>query len=461
MIALLRAEAKISKAANVLSAKSLDGMTPIGQEWFGRLAEDPISAYVEGFAAAFAPGSGVDVAMDDRTVGMALNTSYKITKIDDATRIKVGEAISGGLANDLSDREIVDRVQGSGAFSRSRAKMIARTEITIAQNRGQVGGYHAGGVTEVEVSDGTDFDDACKDANGQIWSARYAGQNATAHPNCTRVFIPVMETAKPKESQTLEEWQEKQAKDGLPAGDYGGQDPITGKMVRVKPRKPQPLSAAEKASGPVRFENPGRVDAWARTWQGNIGNGGRRGKDMADDTFKALRNYTKGSDQKINKTLRGEAEWKIGGPDEVKAARQMADDISNGMGEVGDDVVVVRSSGDEILGGQIPKPGTVLHDDGFMSTSVVPPKGGFGGWGQGNPWDVYFKEIGSGQIRLEVQVPKGTRAIYAESVSRVPGEYEMLLDKGTTLVVDSATKMKGGGYHIKARVVEQAAKAKP
>jgi len=47
-------------------------------------------------------------------------------------------------------------------------------------------------VDAVQVSDGTDFDDACREADGQVWSLDDAAANPLQHPRCTREFAPVL-----------------------------------------------------------------------------------------------------------------------------------------------------------------------------------------------------------------------------------------------------------------------------
>jgi len=68
-----------------------------------------------------------------------------------------------------------------------RAEMIARTETQQAAANGDIAGFRETDVNYVEISDGTYFDQACADADGQVWSVDYYEANDSEHPNCSRV----------------------------------------------------------------------------------------------------------------------------------------------------------------------------------------------------------------------------------------------------------------------------------
>lgn len=115
----------------------------------------------------------------------------RITNINDETRRLVQNILLRGREEGLAPRAIADLIRESGAFMQSRAEMIARTELAIADNTGAVGRYEKAGLTHVEVIDG-DFDDACAAAHGQIWTLDQANAEPTEHPNCVRSFAPVI-----------------------------------------------------------------------------------------------------------------------------------------------------------------------------------------------------------------------------------------------------------------------------
>ncbi len=83
-------------------------------------------------------------------------------------------------------REVVEQTYAN------RARAIARTELGTAQNLAAVQRYREAGVSKVEILDNgeDDDDDACKVANGQIWSVDYFEAHPLEHPNCTRAAAP-------------------------------------------------------------------------------------------------------------------------------------------------------------------------------------------------------------------------------------------------------------------------------
>lgn len=73
-----------------------------------------------------------------------------------------------------------------------RARTIARSEASMAYNRGVVAGLHDAGIDKVEVIDGTG-DDICAPVNHKIWTLEEAEANPLGHPNCSRHFLGVLE----------------------------------------------------------------------------------------------------------------------------------------------------------------------------------------------------------------------------------------------------------------------------
>jgi HK97 family phage portal protein len=95
----------------------------------------------------------------------------------------IDELVRGDPANGVRGlREIVEQTY------KGRARTIARTELGTAQNSASVERYEGAGVSKVIIMDNgaEDDDDACKIANGQIWSLAYFEEHLLEHPNCTR-----------------------------------------------------------------------------------------------------------------------------------------------------------------------------------------------------------------------------------------------------------------------------------
>ena len=131
-------------------------------------------------------------------------TGRAIKSIEETTRARVASYIDQALVEGLSPSELSRLIaeDKSGAFTRMRARVIARTESGTAYNKTSVEGYRASGrVKACKVYDGKDcgwtsHDDPDK-ANGSKRSLKDCAKQPLGHPNCTRGFAPVVELEKP------------------------------------------------------------------------------------------------------------------------------------------------------------------------------------------------------------------------------------------------------------------------
>lgn len=115
---------------------------------------------------------------------------YLPDTIRDLARTQVETAISEGWSvGDLTAK--LDEVLDTPSRGVSRALMVARTETADSYNIGTAANYAAQGVEVVEVLDGGEgFNCECSAVNGQIWLVSTSMSRPTAHPNCTRAFLP-------------------------------------------------------------------------------------------------------------------------------------------------------------------------------------------------------------------------------------------------------------------------------
>lgn len=116
-----------------------------------------------------------------------------IREVDRETRRGVRELTARAVREGMSPDEVAAELEDSYLFSGSRAETIARTEVAVAQNRGQLALLGELDIEKVLVHDG-DSDDECEEADGQIWDIEEAEENPTAHPNCVRAFSPIDRT---------------------------------------------------------------------------------------------------------------------------------------------------------------------------------------------------------------------------------------------------------------------------
>ena len=136
--------------------------------------------------------------IDTQSAAISINLSKSLSA---RIRRQLEKSIEKGESNEQAAERlrktvgIPDLRDSAGRLitSETRAEMIARTEIGDAFNLGSLMGYKDSGVVDaVEVLDGDEWDEPCKQADGQQWSFRKAENNSLEHPNCTRVFVPVV-----------------------------------------------------------------------------------------------------------------------------------------------------------------------------------------------------------------------------------------------------------------------------
>jgi hypothetical protein len=143
--------------------------------------------------------SGFDSTIELQKMFEKLDAS-QISTIQGAGRSAVTQALLTGedprkiaklFAQDLwSDGISIVDSGGREWNPESYTRMLIRTKTANAYNSGSMNKYAEEGVSRVKVFDGVEDDQECAEANGQIWSLRYAMQNVIEHPNCRRAFAP-------------------------------------------------------------------------------------------------------------------------------------------------------------------------------------------------------------------------------------------------------------------------------
>jgi len=131
---------------------------------------------------------------DPRVVRLLADGGERIGGITEETRRQVQQALLVARNEGLSTRQTARLLQDLPAFSRSRAQMVARTELGTADNLAAVSRYREAGFTHVQVFDG-DGDPGCAAANGAIWTIEEFEANPLEHPNCVRSRAPVIQEA--------------------------------------------------------------------------------------------------------------------------------------------------------------------------------------------------------------------------------------------------------------------------
>ena len=133
--------------------------------------------------------SGTFGTVDNRAVGYALErAAWLVTGIDETTRERIRALIAETLANaGASEADLASAILAEfDGMTVGRADMIARSELAEAAGKGSAAGWKDAGIDAVLISDGDDFDEACQEADGQIWSVAKYEADPLEHPNCTR-----------------------------------------------------------------------------------------------------------------------------------------------------------------------------------------------------------------------------------------------------------------------------------
>lgn len=123
------------------------------------------------------------------------NAQWRIT---DYTRDALRNIIKQGFEDEITMTDLSQQILDAGAFSESRAEMIARTEVARAQVRGNLETWKESGVVETVqwlLSEDHEIEDECDDNDGEIVGIGEdfpSGDDAPPlHPNCWCALVSV------------------------------------------------------------------------------------------------------------------------------------------------------------------------------------------------------------------------------------------------------------------------------
>jgi HK97 family phage portal protein len=136
---------------------------------------------------------GLSFELDDPlTRAYLAQSGDHIVGITQTTQQAIQQALMAGQALGENLDQLTARMQQLGAFSDSRARMIARSELGTASNLASLTSFEASGVVVgVRIADGTDHE-PCAGLNGRTMTLEEAGKlPALSHPNCTRSYAPL------------------------------------------------------------------------------------------------------------------------------------------------------------------------------------------------------------------------------------------------------------------------------
>ena len=122
----------------------------------------------------------------DESAGAWVENPNPRWSITETTRARVNELTDEAVREGWSPQRLQDALEETGLFGEARAEMIARTEVAIAENSGQLRTMGEAGFDRVYVYDG-DCDE-CAEVDGKVASLAWAEANPLQHPNCVRAF---------------------------------------------------------------------------------------------------------------------------------------------------------------------------------------------------------------------------------------------------------------------------------
>lgn len=208
----------------------------------------------------------------------------RIVGIDETTRSQVANHVATARGAGLSVEEIIagdptrnlPPLRQIGAFSERRARTIARTELTVAQNKGAVVQWRDSGVVDrVRILDG----DGCgwlshgdsDIAHGSIRTLDDFNDHPIAHPNCVRVPVPLFAEEPSAEAAPRITAAEQATVDYYKLGGYKDMNTVARGQITEKQRRDWPDATA-------------RFEAAAKKHIKNMDGAFKKSPGLPDDT---------------------------------------------------------------------------------------------------------------------------------------------------------------------------------
>lgn len=136
-------------------------------------------------------------ATDPRVLRFLETAGERVVGITEETRLQVVRALEIARAEGLSIGQVSEMLRDLPAFNASRAELVARTELAMADNAGAIERYESSGlVSEVDIIDGPEcgwesHDDPDLAAGSRRSLAEWRA-HVISHPNCVRSAAPVI-----------------------------------------------------------------------------------------------------------------------------------------------------------------------------------------------------------------------------------------------------------------------------
>jgi SPP1 gp7 family putative phage head morphogenesis protein len=199
--------------SNVLSASS-DGKPWLSKYIHSAYKRGQVRSYKEAYGELLDDEKISDIARQRRMFGMSFLAPEETKRIEamytrswndlkgvtDAMGQKLSRTLSLGLSNGQNPRMIARAmVKEIDTLTKTRALVIARTEVIAAHAEGQLDGYEELGIEEVTVqaewlTAGDDrVCDLCEMMEGEVLTIEEARGLIPRHPNCRCCWVPTTE----------------------------------------------------------------------------------------------------------------------------------------------------------------------------------------------------------------------------------------------------------------------------
>ena len=207
-----RTATNVKRVFGPLDAKARKALP---DDWWDEEAEDEQLGEVIGVALREAAIRGMTTAAarakrtpDDVDLNidkfLATRGLERAKGINAVTHAALVDALREGTRRGYSAAQLVDGVAAEGfpgilslqlangtpAFSDARAEAIGRSETAMAYRDAGTASFTALGYTHVQAIDGDDWDETCRDRDGQVFTLEEADAE-DEHPNGTLDWLPV------------------------------------------------------------------------------------------------------------------------------------------------------------------------------------------------------------------------------------------------------------------------------
>ncbi|MBL0220278.1 MAG: hypothetical protein IPQ07_41215 [Myxococcales bacterium] len=158
---------------------------------YGAAGQDAVNGisfdFLDPLAEKYGQERGAELVGMKNVDGQWVSNPNADWAISQTTRDRTNEMLQEAMSEGWSPQKFAERLEESGLYGDARAEMIARTEVAIAQSKGQIQTMREAGYDRVYVYD-SDYDEECAAVDGKVASIAWADANPVAHPSCVRSF---------------------------------------------------------------------------------------------------------------------------------------------------------------------------------------------------------------------------------------------------------------------------------